>query len=208
MYNDCWGEVGWTIIDYYLRRKPSWYFVRRAYAPMRLILRAKGEDIRAVIANDTPDSLSLELEYGYISLDGSFTDLKVCRVEVPALERTELCVFPRGDHDSTRGLWIARVPGNRDIAPAIFHAVDYRKLKTTDPGLSLSIAASGERQCTIRVSARAYAHAAHFTLPDGASPSDNYFDLLPGETREIHILSSEPLDPAAIGVTCVNAPRL
>ncbi|MBF0244410.1 MAG: beta-mannosidase [Planctomycetes bacterium] len=23
MYNDCWGEVGWTIVDYYLRTKPS-----------------------------------------------------------------------------------------------------------------------------------------------------------------------------------------
>ena len=34
MYDDCWGEVGWTIVDYYLRRKPSWYFVRRAFAPL------------------------------------------------------------------------------------------------------------------------------------------------------------------------------
>ncbi|MBN1873725.1 MAG: beta-mannosidase, partial [Anaerolineae bacterium] len=27
MYEDCWGEVGWTIVDYYLRRKPAWYFI-------------------------------------------------------------------------------------------------------------------------------------------------------------------------------------
>ena len=27
MYSDCWGEVGWTIIDFYQKRKPSWYFV-------------------------------------------------------------------------------------------------------------------------------------------------------------------------------------
>jgi len=32
MYNDCWGEVGWTVIDYYLRRKISYWFVRRAFA--------------------------------------------------------------------------------------------------------------------------------------------------------------------------------
>ena len=31
MYNDCWGETGWTIIDYYLTRKISYYFVKRAF---------------------------------------------------------------------------------------------------------------------------------------------------------------------------------
>ena len=44
MYNDCWGEVGWTIIDYYLRRKPSFYYVKRAFAPIKLILRRVGSN--------------------------------------------------------------------------------------------------------------------------------------------------------------------
>lgn len=31
MYNDCWPETGWTIIDYYLTRKVSFYFLKRAF---------------------------------------------------------------------------------------------------------------------------------------------------------------------------------
>ncbi|MHB0878466.1 MAG: glycosyl hydrolase 2 galactose-binding domain-containing protein, partial [Anaerolineae bacterium] len=35
MYSDCWGATsGWTIIDYYLNRKPSYYSVRSIFAPL------------------------------------------------------------------------------------------------------------------------------------------------------------------------------
>lgn len=46
MYNDCWGEMGWTIIDYYLTRKISYYFVKRAFEPVKLILRLEEGYIR------------------------------------------------------------------------------------------------------------------------------------------------------------------
>lgn len=39
MFADCWGEVGWSIIDYYLRRKISFYGVKHALAPIKLIMR-------------------------------------------------------------------------------------------------------------------------------------------------------------------------
>ena len=54
------------------------------------------------------------------------------------------------------------------------------------------------------MSAERYAHAVHFDLPRGALPSDNYFDLLPGESRTVRIASSEPIEAGQIGVTCVN----
>ena len=59
------------------------------------------------------------------------------------------------------------------------------------------------------MSAQAYAHAVHLSVPAGALPSDSYFDLLPGETREVRILSDEPLDetdrePVGGGVAAVD----
>jgi beta-mannosidase len=211
MYEDCWGEVGWTIVDYYLRRKPSWYFVRRAYAPKRLIMRAEGEDkIRVVLANDTPDPCTFKLDYGYISLDGTLVALETREVEAPALSRAELCVFSKGDHDPTEGLWIARVPDDPDIQPAIFRAVDYRALQNVDPGLSVKAAsssgpASNGWRGTLQVTAQAYAHAVQLILPEGAQPSDNFFDLLPGEVRAIHIDAAEPLDLTAVKVKSVSS---
>jgi len=204
MFNDCWGEVGWTIIDYYLRRKIAWYFVRRAFAPIRLILRQAENGIRLVAANDTPQTLPLDIEYGYMTLDGKSSDLKSCEVSVPALERDECCLFDKADHDPAMGLWIARCINNPDVAPAIFRATDYRNLKTAEPKLSVKIADAGRGLYTAKVAADVYAHAVHFKLPAGCTPADNYFDLLPGESREITISSAKPIDEAAIEIACVN----
>ena len=41
-YSDCWGETGWSILDYYLRRKASYYWFRRACAPLKVIVRRRG----------------------------------------------------------------------------------------------------------------------------------------------------------------------
>jgi beta-mannosidase len=207
MFNDCWGEVGWTIIDYYLRRKISWYFVRRSFAPIRLILRSEGDNIRAIIANDTTDPLDLELETGYISLDGSFTDIKTHSVKAPAMERTELCVFSKQGYNATKGLWIARVPQSENILSGVFRATDYRKLETSNPSLSFSVVNRETNQCLVEVKAEAYAHAVHFKLPDGCIPEDDFFDLLPSESRKIKIVSQKLIDPALISVACVKQRR-
>jgi beta-mannosidase len=205
MYEDCWGEIGWTIVDYTLRRKPAWYFVRRAYAPLRLIVRpADGGGIRVVIANDTMESRPFELEYGYLGLDGRVSDLQRRQVEVVSLARTELITFDRGGHDPAAGLWIARAPGVPEIEPATLRTVDYRQLQTTDPGLSIVGVEADRAGGTVRVRAERYAHAVHLLLPPGAIPMDDYFDLLPGEERAVRIQSATGLDPAQVGVTCVN----
>jgi len=211
MFDDTWGEVGWTIVDYYLRRKMAWYFVRRALAPLRLIVRAMplgtidpNAPLRVVLANDTQDAQELELEYGYVSLDGALSDLHRTTAHAEPLSRTELCVFDKGEHDLKTGLWIARVPGRDDIPAALYRAVDYRQLVTCDPTLAVSIDNVQAQACTVTVSARGYAHGVQIELPDGALSTDNYFDLLPGESHTIEVTSSAPLDTAAIQITCVN----
>ena len=206
MYNDCWGEVGWTIVDYYLRRKPSWYFVRRAYAPLRLILRPAGQGgVHIVLANDTRESLSFDAEFGYLSLDGQFSDLSTARVASAPLSRTSLCTFERGSHDPIRGLWIARALDHEDVDPGILYAVEHHRLQTGDPGLSLTVSQLGPQRAVVRITAQAYAHAVHLHLPDGALPDDDYFDLLPGATRLVRVTCPAPIDAHAVTVTSVAA---
>ncbi|MCX7003451.1 MAG: beta-mannosidase [bacterium] len=207
MFNDCWGEVGWTIIDYYLRRKIAYWFVRRAYAPLRLIVRAHGKNLRGVLANDTPAAVRVQLEYGYMALDGRVRDLRRATVTAPALARTECCDFARGAHDPQRGIWFVRCRNHAEVAPAIHRALDFRQLAAADPQLTLRIVARGRTQWRVQVGARQFAHAVHFVLPDGCLPSDNYFDLLPGATREITISTPRALTAQQIKVNVVM-PRL
>jgi beta-mannosidase len=72
MYNDCWPAVrSWTIVDYYLRRTPSFHPVRRAFAPRTVVVTREGEKVRVYGVNDGP-RFSGRLRYGIMRLSGGY----------------------------------------------------------------------------------------------------------------------------------------
>lgn len=186
MLNDCWGEVGWTIIDYYLRRKISWYFVRRALAPVRLILRETRRTVRVVMANDGMQPVKGTLEFGRISLDGKTKQLREKAFSCPPLRRVCVAEFQRDRADPAETLWLARVKRNKDILPGVLRCTEFRNLKITAPLLSSRIVRKG-KGWAIRLTSRNFVHAVQLLLPKGATAADNYFDLTPSEVREIAV---------------------
>ena len=84
MYNDCWPETGWTVIDYYLTRKVSFYFLKRAFDTRKLIVRSREGGAVVTVINETPETVSAEIRYGYMK----FTGEKACTgskiLQVPA----------------------------------------------------------------------------------------------------------------------------
>jgi beta-mannosidase len=205
MYNDCWGEVGWTIIDYYLRRKISWYFVRRAFAPRRLILRRDDKQVLVILANDAPKVASGPLEYGCAPLEGP-RRAKTRRVSVRAFDRAVVARFPLGKSDPARTVWFAasRIPG---VVPGILRLTDVRRLSLPSPRLRVKIAEADERLFKIDVGTDTFAHAVRLSLPEGAVPEDNYFDLLPGEKRSVLVKSTVELTDANVSAAAVVPPR-
>ncbi len=61
-YNDCWGENGWTIIDHYVRRKASYYWFKRAAAPVKVLVRSRGGNLATRVVNDTLQSYQAEVQ--------------------------------------------------------------------------------------------------------------------------------------------------
>ena len=76
--------MGWSIVDYALRRKIAYYGVRRAFSPIRLILRQEKENVIAVGCNDAPEPVFLEGMLGYMAFDGSSAQQRHVRLEIPA----------------------------------------------------------------------------------------------------------------------------
>ncbi len=70
-YSDCWGETGWSILDYYLRRKASYYGFRRACRPVKVIVRRRGDQLVTRLINDTLQPVIATLDYGWYRLDGT-----------------------------------------------------------------------------------------------------------------------------------------
>ncbi|MFA6426419.1 MAG: glycoside hydrolase family 2 protein [Phycisphaerae bacterium] len=194
MHHDSWGEVGWSIIDYYLRRKIAWYFVKRTFAQIRLILRPADNSIDITLANDSSQTFSATLEYGYVSCDGTFTKSRRRKISVPAGKRLIVADFPQTQFDPSSGIWFARVNGHPEISPAVFRAVPYRNLHITAPHLKWQITSAGKDGYKLKLQADVYVHAVNVSLPSGAVTDDNYFDLLPGQQRTIEIKSLKKLN--------------
>jgi len=203
MYEDCWGEVGWTVIDYYLRRKISWYFVRRAFSPVRLILREQQGKILVMMANDTQKEIKGALEFGRVGLDGKGAKVSTKMFKCPPLSRTCIATFKRDQADVTKNLWIARVKKSAEILPAIFRATDFRQLQTSEPAFSVKVVKAGKGLWDITVGSDVFAHAVQLNLPKNAEPTDNYFDLLPGESRTVRVLASGTLKKENVKITSV-----
>jgi beta-mannosidase len=69
--NDCWPTTrGWTIVDYYLRRTPGFWGVKRAMAPVSVVVALDGDGVNIYGVNDTADEVVGELTCGFFRTDG------------------------------------------------------------------------------------------------------------------------------------------
>lgn len=188
MYNDCWGEVGWTVIDYYLKRKISYYFVKRAFAPVKLIMREVDGKIKVMGSNDTGKAVKLAVVYGYTSFDGSDLDTQEAVFQIKPFSRDIVVEFSRGEHDIHKGVYFVRPDfGTMDVNAAVLRLVDFRRMDILKPNLTITDVKASESNIELTVTTDTYAHGVHFNLDDGIRLSDEYFDLLPGESRRIMI---------------------
>jgi beta-mannosidase len=184
MYNDTWGEVGWTIIDYYLDRKPSYYYVRRAFAPVKFILRAPDKkNVRVMGINDTPEDQSLEMEYGYAGFDGRYSTSKIA-VTLKASSRAIVHEFPVPALDVRRGVVFVRGGG----APlALLRTGAFREYAGAESTVSVLSVETKDGDYEVTLKSSGYSHAVCLALPADVHQDDAYFDMLPGDVRIIRV---------------------
>jgi beta-mannosidase len=97
MFNDCWPVTrSWTIVDYYLRRTPAFWAVRRAMAPIHLVLVKDPHGVAIFGINETELSFAGELRYGVFNLTGDEYPLDFhLPIVIPANTSREIAGFSR-----------------------------------------------------------------------------------------------------------------
>ncbi|UKS26681.1 beta-mannosidase [Paenibacillus sp. HWE-109] len=189
MYNDCWGEVGWSIIDYYLTRKIAYYFVKRALAPVKLILRQQDGVIQLTAINETSAVIRETMVYGLVRYDGSGKQTQEVDIDLPPFSREVVLQWTASPYKSEEAcLFAGPLSESSELKPAVLHKEVVRNLRLPDPQLQVSNVQTIDAGLTrFTVSSDTFAHAVHFGLDDAIQLSDEYFDLLPAEKRDITI---------------------
>ena len=183
MYNDCWPETGWTIIDYYLTRKISFYFLKRAFATKKLIIRACEGGAEVTVINETPEAFTADIHCGYMTFTGETDSLctKTLKVAPHSMQQFHISVC----NDLKRGFFFASAEGfdNADSLRAyyrdyVFPESDAKIEKVEQDGNDLLV--------TIRASV--YTPFAYLmTSDDRVHYDDNYVTLYPNEPKTLRV---------------------
>jgi beta-mannosidase len=187
MYNDAWGEVGWTIIDYYMRRKISYYGVKRALAHTKLSLRTVDGNVVLQGINDTAEALQFQAEYGYISFDGAVRETRVLDVTLEPHSRTYLLTEKMPERDFTKGSMMV-IPSITAMDTVSLRTDDMKTMRFDRSPLEVVSDEQAGLDRIITLTSNGYAHGVY--VQGSYNCSDLYFDLLPGEQKKFTVYAA------------------
>lgn len=191
--NDCWPTISWSSCDYNGRWKALHYYARNAYAPELVSQVIKDGNLEVYVVADNPATAKGTITLSVIDVEGkeiasrtkkinltpnsSSLEMKFALEELIAGESRENTIAVANLKDASgkilsRNILLLDLPKNMNYPqPDITSS-----LEKTDGGYRL------------RLSSKKFARAVYIATGDvKATFSDNYFDILPGETVEIKI---------------------
>lgn len=190
-YNDCWPAVSGSIVDYYMRPKTAYYYAKRASAPVLVSFEQVDDLVRVHVTSDNrADDLDAILHVGVLSFESS--GLETNEVSVRLAANTSRAVWessplPEILSDPTRQCIVAFLTVRGEmIAKSAYFAPTPGEMDFPAPKLLIQREQVAERIHRLTFAADAYArNVAISGLPASARPSDNWFDLLPGEQHTV-----------------------
>ena len=193
MYNDSWPvSHGWTIVDYYLRRKLAYHPVRRAFQPVSVVPAIESDSVLIVGVNDSTADWRGEVRYGLADLAGGLPLDRRQQAVIPQNSAAVLAAIPRADWDRA-GLqrtivFALLLDGGRAIAQNRLFGETFRNMHW--PGARPSVTREGDQAV---FASPAFAWGVAIDIDGEAALPDNAFDLLPGIEYRIPWPAERPL---------------
>ena len=194
--NDSWPVVSWSSIDYYGNWKAMHYQSKRAFAPVLLNAFKEGDQLCIyTLSDELKEHKNATLQLKVMDFNGKVLNKKEVKGEVPA---NTSAVFHKEAYDglaanpaNTLLLMTLKSQKGEVLSEEIYY-FNYPK----DQELPVAKVAYKVKQmdgkCEVTLSSKQLARDIFVEIPfQGARFSDNFFDLLPGQTKKIVITSDE-----------------
>jgi beta-mannosidase len=192
--NDVWPAISWSAIDHYGRPKALYYGLKHLYAPQLAVVQAESSGRQALLlVNEALDSLpaTLELELWSLRSGKVLSRWEEALVLPPGqvhaagwVPRAYLRKLQRGNSV----LRIRLLQGEQVLTQQLWSPLPPKDQHWRNPKLKIEpIDAT-----TVRISVKR--PAKNVFLEHLWLPSDNYFDLLPGDSKVIHLKALEQAD--------------
>jgi beta-mannosidase len=199
--NDCWPVASWSSIDYYGRWKALQYYARRFYAPVLVSPHIEDGSLKVYIVSDKTKAEPATLRVRLMDFDGKVLLEETSAVNVAALTSKVYLDWPlkkltdAGAADTSHVFVVAELTaGGAQISRNLVYLAPVKGVQLKPAQLKVETSGANGRY-KIRVTSPVLARSVYLSFGNlDAQVSDNYFDLLPGETVEIAATSAATLD--------------
>lgn len=192
--NDSWPVVSWSSVDYYGNWKASHYQVKRAFAPILVDAIKEGEALNVYVMSDKLEEVKdASLQLKLMDFDGKVLRKKSVQGVVPA---NSSMVFDKEDYAAwainPRNTFLLMTLKNKkgEVLSEEVYYFNFQKeqdLPKTEVKCKTKML-DGKMEITL--SAKQLARDVFVEIPvQGVRYTDNFFDLLPGQTKKIVVTS-------------------
>ncbi|MEK0312724.1 beta-mannosidase [Cohnella sp. 56] len=213
--NDCWPGISWSMIDYYLFPKASYYYARRFFHPLLLSFKEDGGRISVWMTNDSYEQYEDTITVGVRNSFGHPIYEQTFEVRVAPNSSAQIVEYSAEEAEWRLGVINKRAhfmfarSARDDVYDNHFFFAEHKELRFGPCRLQVSYEERPEG-IVVSIETDTFARFVKLECPvDHTMFSDNYFNLLPGERRTVLATNRKGTDfaPGDISVGALNASK-
>jgi beta-mannosidase len=194
--DDCWGVASWSSIDYYGRWKALQYYARRFYAPVLVSPHEEGDHVRIYVVSDRVAATPATLQVRLLDFSGKVLYQQSAPVQVAPLTSQVYLDIPKAKllkgQDLRKVVLSCALQADGAILSTNTHYFALPKeLALPKTGLTATWQPANDSTYQVTLKSKTLAREVWLSLAQGDGFfGDNYFDLLPGETKVLTFKST------------------
>lgn len=208
---DSFGIHNWSIIDYYLQKRPLYYYLKRSMEPVSVAIRgydvqnSDGEanykeywasnpkPLEIWGTNDTTEEKKVIVEYSLMTLDGRILRSKKANAVIG--ENTamllETVALDDIDFDPEKTiLYTAISADGKIISDNRYFFAPFAKMPVEKADVKYNLTKTNDNIFELEIFCDSFVWMLHMETPDNVEFSDNDFDLIPGVTRKVTVTTT------------------
>ena len=204
MYNDSWPVThGWTIVDYYLRKKLAYHPVRRSFSQICVVVAEEGDKINIYGINEKQQPWKGKLQYGLFETGGKFPVNEFKNVTLLPNSSTIIASFEKNAFEKAgiknHGAFAILKDKETIISQHRLFLARFKDLVLLKP--QVSIKQNGDK---VIITSPVYVWGLCLDIDGESDISDNCFDLLPGIPYVVNLKKGEKVEVKMTGNDLMN----
>jgi beta-mannosidase len=190
--NDVWPVASWSSTDYYQKWKALQYYVKKGFEPVLVSPYFKDEKLKVAVVNDKLESIEAVLNLRLMDFSGNVAWNKESSITIPANSSTDFFEVDKSEFlvgmDSKSLVFVCGLEkGGNVVSKNTIYFKPFKELVVPAPNVEYTVSKSGSGY-DIALRTDKLAKNIYLQIEDEEGFfSDNYFDLLPGESLIISL---------------------